>query len=201
MVLPGDLKRCLPIDFYHVACLEKIADLSKADFLDRISPVTRSTYGIRKIKGRSLLDGSYLCDGAIERLVLQWKVQRGAWIDESEGEEVESLKESMPEFYELLQNSGSRKCKTSGPIAGMAMHEYLLLITTLAPYESDGPGGTDEWNLFDTFLSQDRGSWHDPHDLSKMLTKWGKYAVRRLLRYRVFNSTFPYSYANIFTSI
>lgn len=62
------LKWC--IDLYHVACLEKIADLSKADFLDRISPVMRSTYGIRKIKGSSILDGTYLCEGAVERLVL-----------------------------------------------------------------------------------------------------------------------------------
>lgn len=147
-------------DLYHVACLEKIADLSKADFLDRISPVMRSTYGIRKIKGSSILDGSYLCEGAVERLVLQWKVQRGGWIDESEGEQVESFEGSMPEFYELLQNAGSRKCKASGPITGMTMHEYMLLMT----------------NLFDTFLSKDKESWHDHHDLSKMLTKWGKYA-------------------------
>lgn len=180
MISPVTSEQYLFLDFYHIACFEKIADLSKADFLDRISPVTRSTYDIRNIKGSSILDGSYLCAGAVERLVLQWKVQRGAWIDESEGKEVESLEEFMPNLYELLQNAGSSKFKAPRSIPGMAMHEYILLITTLAPYESDGPEDTDEWNLFDTFLSKDQESWRDPHDLSKMLTMWEKYAVRRL---------------------
>lgn len=79
------------------------------------------------------------------------------------------------------------------------MHEYLLLITTLAPYKSNGPEDTDECNIFDTFLSQDQESWHDPHDLSKMLTKLGKYVVRRLLLIDYDpNSTFAYPFLLIF---
>ena len=140
-----------------------------------------------------MLDGNYLCEGAVEKLVLAWKVQRGEWIDESEGQEVESFAGSSPEFYELLHKAGSSKFKGPGPIGKMTLHEYVLLTTALAPYESDGPEDTDEWNLFDTFLSKDKGSWRDPHDLSKMLGSWERYVVRRPpLIDRISNLTFTF---------
>ena len=73
------------LDFYYIACFEKITDLSKADFLDCIVPVMRATYTICNIKGTSILDSNYLCEGVVEKLVLVWKVQKGEWINKSEG--------------------------------------------------------------------------------------------------------------------
>lgn len=98
----------------------------------------------RNIKGSSNLNGNYLCDGVVERLVLQWKVRREAWIAKGRGEKEHSLEERRPDLNEILENAGSSKLKASGPIPGMSEQEYHLLITTLAPYESDGPEDTDE---------------------------------------------------------
>ena len=95
-VASGGAKVDVSLDFYHVACFEEIADLPKADFLDRISPMTRSTCRIRNLKGTSILDGNYLC----------------------EGKKVDSLEETLPEFNDLLQRPGSSKFTASGPIPG-----------------------------------------------------------------------------------
>jgi hypothetical protein len=169
------------LDLYHVECFERIADLSKADFLDRIiSPVTRVTWKSRNLKATSVLDGNYLCDGGVEGLVLDWKVRRGRWIDETDGKEVESDEVAPDGFVDQLRNAGSSKFRASGPMGGMTQHEYFNLLTTLAPWESDGPEDTEEWNLFNTFLSKEKKSWHDPHDVSKMLRKWENCVVKRL---------------------
>jgi hypothetical protein len=111
-IVSGGAKADVSSDFYHVACFEKIADLSKADFLDRISPATRSTCHIRNLKGASIPDGNYLCEGGVERLVLEWKVQRGGWTDEREGKKVDSLEETLPEFNNLLRKAGSSKFRS-----------------------------------------------------------------------------------------
>jgi hypothetical protein len=74
-------------------------------FLDRLSPVTRLAYRIRNLERSSILDGSYFCDGAVGRLVLEWKFQRERWIDESDGKEIESLEVSEPDFNELLRDN------------------------------------------------------------------------------------------------
>ena len=136
--------------------------------------MTRLTCRIRNLKEASVLDGNYLCEGGVE---LGWKVLRRGWIDESEGKKLDSLEKDLPEFNDLLQRPGSSKFTASGPTPGMTQHEYGLLLTTLAPFESDGPENTEEWNLFDTFLSKDKESWHDPHDLGKMLKMWEISAV------------------------
>ncbi|RDL37482.1 uncharacterized protein BP5553_04915 [Venustampulla echinocandica] len=146
-----------------------------ADFLDRILPVTRLTWGLRKISPMSMMDGNYLCSAGVERLVLEWKYQRGRWIDESDGKEVESLEATDPDLYVITHKAGSSSFKVSGPPPGVNPGEYRLSITALAPYESDGPEDTEEWNLFDDFLSNDKESLNDPHDLSKMLTRWENY--------------------------
>ena len=154
-----------------MACFENIADLSDADFLDRISPVTRATYRIRNLQANNILDGNYLCDGAVERLVLEWKVQRGKWIDEQKGEDQEPMD---PAFNNLLQKAGSSSYVpvTRQSIPGMDIHEYLLLSDTLAPFESDGQDDKEEWNLFETYLNDDKASLEDRHDLSNMLLAW-----------------------------
>lgn len=79
------------LDFYHVACFEKIADLSQADFLDRILPMTRAFFHLRNLKANNIADGDYLCDEGAERLILEWKVQRGKWIDKRDGVEQETM--------------------------------------------------------------------------------------------------------------
>ena len=154
-----------------MACFENIADLSDADFLDRISPVTRATYRIRNLQANNILDGNYLCDGAVERLVLEWKVQRGKWIDEQKGEDQEPMD---PAFNNLLQKAGSSSYVpvTRQSISGMDIHEYHLLSDTLAPFESDGQDDKEEWNLFETYLNDDKASLEDRHDLSNMLLAW-----------------------------
>ena len=102
-------------------------------------------------------------------MVLEWKVWGGGRIDESEGKKVDSLEDTLPEFNDLLRKAGSSKFTASGPIPGMTQHEYGLLLT---PFESDGHEHTEEWNLFDAFLSKDKESWHGPHYLSNMLRIW-----------------------------
>jgi hypothetical protein len=33
-------------------------------------------------RGINIIDGDYLCNGGAEKLILQWKIQHGKWIDE-----------------------------------------------------------------------------------------------------------------------
>jgi hypothetical protein len=46
-----------------------------------------------------IIDGDYLCDGGAERLVLEWKVCRGKWIDKQTDVEQEPL---SPAFDNIL---------------------------------------------------------------------------------------------------
>jgi hypothetical protein len=63
------------------ACIEKITNLSQADFLNHIQPVTRAFFRLRNFKANNIADGIYLCDGGTEELVLKWKVWREKWIE------------------------------------------------------------------------------------------------------------------------
>jgi len=54
------------------------------------------------------------------------------------------------------------------------------LLVTLAPYESNGPDDTEEWNLFDTYLDSTVKAFNDPHDLSTMLQRWHEDVVSPL---------------------
>lgn len=125
--------------------------------------MTRNTFGLRNIRGSGILEGNYLCDGGAERLILEWKVQRDRWIDE----------QLDPAFENLLRNAGSSTF-TYQKVTNIKEHEELLLQTSLAPFESDGPDDTAEWNLFDSFLKprDGRENLNDRHNISTMLRRW-----------------------------
>ena len=119
----------------------------------------------------SVLDGNYLVPGGVERLVLEWKVTRGRWIDKRDGifEEKDRL---SPEFKDLLYKAGSAKYKPGAPPEGIAGFEWRNLTHALAPYESDGVEDSNEWNLFSKYVDPSPEASADPHNLSMMLHCW-----------------------------
>ncbi|KAL1869747.1 hypothetical protein Plec18167_007671 [Paecilomyces lecythidis] len=180
-IMPGELRLAMnpamgygswyrsSANFYHIRCFEELADFTQADFLDRIQPLTRQTWKLRGLKAGSVLDGNYLVPGGVERLVLEWKVTHGKWIDERDGKEQKSLD---PDFSGLLRMAGSSEYKPLLEPAGLSDYEYYNLLVTLAPYESDGPDDTEEWNLFDIYLDRTIKGFDNPHSLSTMLQRW-----------------------------
>ena len=56
--------------------------------------MTRRFFGFRNLKVSQVLDGDYLCDGSVERLILEWKVRRGRLLNKRDG--VEHEQEAMP---------------------------------------------------------------------------------------------------------
>jgi len=157
---------------YHVRCFEDLADFSQAAYLDRITPVTRSTVAMRGVKGTSVADGNYLLDGGAERLVLEWKSSMGKLMDRRDGVSVEPLD---PDFDDLLRKSGSASYQPKS-IDSISRHEFLNLSIYLAPIESDGVNDQEEWNLFERYLSMTFDELEDlnkPHSLSATLSYWG----------------------------
>ena len=142
--------------------------MSQPDFFHRIEPVTRATFHHRNLKANNVFDGDYLCDGGAERLVLEWKVQRVNWIDKRYGIAQESMD---PAFDNLLRRAGSSTF-TNESLKDISRQEEFLLLQTLAPFESDGPGDTQEWNLFDSYLNANDENLYERHDLSNMLQRW-----------------------------
>jgi hypothetical protein len=121
-----------------------------------------------------VLDGNYLVPGGVERLVLEWKVTHGKWIDKRDGvyDESEDEKRVHADFFALLRKAGSSEYKQLMKPTGLSFDEYYNLLGPLAPYESDGPHDTEEWNLFDTYLDSTVKALDNPHDLSTMLQRW-----------------------------
>lgn len=174
-------------------------------FLERIEPFTRLTNSNKPQE-------EYICAGAVERLVNEWKTRRLRWntvmkssfedeknfdngddmYDENNGdsededvdEEIYSRttiqKNQITERLvdDLMHNAGSSRFKPYGLVPGMQRHQYFLFLNSLAPWESDGPGDTQEWNLFDTFLGQeepDRSRIQPSVNLSAVIEKWEKW--------------------------
>ncbi|KAI0996649.1 hypothetical protein K3495_g11534 [Podosphaera aphanis] len=245
-------------DLFHVSCLEKIADLSKPAYFSCIEPFTRLTGGTQA-------DGDYLCAGAVERLVLEWKARR-IWktmmytdgtcnnlhvCDEKHDDDVPNIEEDdddescddscdndssmddseddddegsddddeeeyvsdnddvdddddeineasknkralnlpplpnnqnliSPLFLDLWHNAGSSRFNSRGHIPGMQQHEYFNLLTLLAPWESEGPGDNNEWNIFDALLgkkdNQEKADRKNKsNELSAILSKWERW--------------------------
>lgn len=90
-------------------------------------------------------------------------MQHGRLIDQRDG--VDYGQETiLPSLDNLLHKAGSSSFEP----------QSVLLLTTLAPCESDDPGDAQEWNLFDTYLNTDNTeeSLYDRHSLSGMLQHW-----------------------------
>ncbi|KAI9928440.1 hypothetical protein MW887_002485 [Aspergillus wentii] len=154
---------------YHLPCFEQIADFSQIPFLDQVQPLTRNNWGLRGLNASAILDGNYMLPGGVERLVLEWKVTRGKWIDIRDGNYKESRMDA--DFDALLHKAGL--AEYSGKLTKppkMGEYEYHNLLYTLAPYESDGVG--EEWNLFESYLDATEGAVDNPCDLSGMLGRW-----------------------------
>ncbi|KKK15096.1 hypothetical protein AOCH_005601 [Aspergillus ochraceoroseus] len=181
---PGDLRLALnpamesnhwfraSSDFYHIRCFEKIADFSQADFLDRVQPLTRNTWELRGLKASSVRDGSYIVPGGVERLILEWKVTRGMWIDKRDGVYDERAYYIDEGFDDLLHKAGSSTYIPRGRPAGLDLYEHYALSQLLAPNESDGPQDQQEWNLFAHYLDFTVKTLSNPHELSMMLQRW-----------------------------
>lgn len=139
--------------------------------------MTRNTFSdLRGLEVVQISGGNYLCDGGAERLILEYKVQRGRWLDRQAGIEQEPMALA---FDNLLRKAGSSNFHFER-IPGMSLHEEHLLLKTLAPFESDGPEDTDEWNLFKKYLpDDDENNLHDRHSLSHMLGMWEADQVSR----------------------
>jgi hypothetical protein len=131
----------------------------------------------RNLNSSSVLDGNYLLDAGAERLTHMWKLTVGKLIDERDG--VESKDDSNAAFTDLLYKAGSSKYVPQ-EIPDVDSYEYDLLMTTLAPIESDGPEDTEEWNLFDEYLvvqDDDQTDLNNRHSLSQTLSQWELHVV------------------------
>ncbi|KAI9826586.1 MAG: hypothetical protein M1832_006182 [Thelocarpon impressellum] len=157
------------MNYYHIACFEKIADLSQKTFVDRVIPVTRGTYRGRNLRAVNVFDG-YLCCGGVERLVEGWRAQRLRWFDKRDGVNQEP---ANPAFEELLRRAGSSMYRPERT-ADMDSEEWFRFCTELAPIESDGPDDSEEWDLFDTYLGDENDPDFLPEgcDLSVVLDLW-----------------------------
>jgi hypothetical protein len=160
-----------------VRCFEKLVDFSQADYLGRVTPITRNTVKFRGLRGTAIADGNYLVDGGAERLILEWKVSMGCLIDRRDGVPIEPLE---LDFDDLLHKAGSASYKPK-KIASMTDFEHLNLSLSLAPIESDGAEDQQEWNLFEQYLPltfDDLEDLNDRHSLSDMLDLWKHDTVR-----------------------
>ncbi|KAI9844753.1 MAG: hypothetical protein M1837_005286 [Sclerophora amabilis] len=166
--MPGTAGRAT--DYFHVSCFEKMVNLSQSYILDRLLPLTRHVMADCRLESVLVHQGLYLCDGGTERLVQEWIAQRKRWIAERNG-----IQEEISNFalYYLSQMAGS---STFVPqlVPGLTRREEARLQVDLAPFESDGPGDEQEWNLFTSYLTPDnhRATLHDRHNLSNMLRCW-----------------------------
>jgi hypothetical protein len=65
-----------------------------------------------------------------------------------------------PSFDDFLRKAGSAQYQRGAE--GMGEYEYHNLLFRLAPYESDGIGDTDEWNLFARGFDHTQKIWVIP---------------------------------------
>jgi hypothetical protein len=143
--------------------------------------VTRKTFILRNLSVVNIVDGEYLCDGGAERLIQEWKIRRGKWIDERDGVEQEPLDPAIDNLFRLAGSSAF----SYQEIPDINWHEKFLLLHTLQPFESDGPEDTEEWNLFDSYLNaqDDEESLKERHNLSSILQRWEYDVVCMSLHY------------------
>ena len=105
-------------------------------------------------------------------------MRRGRLLDKRDGVEDEEQEAMPPSLENLLYKAGSSTFEPQS-VPGMSGHEYFLLSHQLAPYESDGPGDAQEWNLFDSYMNvgDDEESLYDRGSLSEMLQHWKRDVV------------------------
>ena len=140
------------------------------------------TFKDRGVNASSILDGNYVLDGGAERLVFQWKAERGRQINERDGTAEEDSDPQFPELDHLLQKAGSPSFSGKRP-ERMPLPEYFTFLTVLAPNESDGSDDREVWNLFDEYLLTRRpGSLDNQNDLSQMLARWKAHTVSKHTR-------------------
>ncbi|PGG99268.1 hypothetical protein AJ79_08605 [Helicocarpus griseus UAMH5409] len=121
-------------DYYHLRCFEKNANFSQAAVLRRVE-VTACV------------------PGGVERLFDEWrKRQLRAIARREQTADTDHQNCSDPKLDHLRYWAGSRSFSDSGQPDSISYDEYCLLHGILAPYESDGPGDTQELDLFDEFL-------------------------------------------------
>ncbi|KAG0646062.1 hypothetical protein D0Z07_8214 [Hyphodiscus hymeniophilus] len=162
----------------HVSCFEKTKDFfSKPEDFRRIIPVTKSTWAVRNIMD-TRLDERTICAGGVERLLTEWKLFKQSWFDMNVGEEVTC---AMGRLGDIWSHAGSSESKRPEYWSAIDEQDWKLWLTDLAPYESNGPDDTEQWNLFETFFNQDNGTLQYPFTLSGMLKKWEDYAVSDLV--------------------
>ncbi|GAW17932.1 hypothetical protein ANO14919_074010 [Xylariales sp. No.14919] len=167
-VCPGTNKKA---DFYHIRCFERLADFSEPECLKRLQPVTRATFFMRELKATSVADGNYLVDGGAEKLILHWISSMGRLTNERDGLDNEP---GDLDLVQLVYKAGSASFTAKRP-EGIEDMEYLNLLRSLAPIESDGPGDTDEWNLIEEYSPlgfDDLDDLKQTDSLSSMLEKW-----------------------------
>ncbi|RKF81185.1 hypothetical protein GcM1_185007 [Golovinomyces cichoracearum] len=194
------------MDLYHVSCFEKIADLSDSALLNCIEPYTRQS-NFNKPEIEYVCAGGVerlVLEWKTRQLRLSalkkkneetdQKYDDEDVVDYDEEEEEEEEEEADEEIYsqaalkcqqsperllnDLLYNAGSSRFKPYDLVPGMERQQYLLLLKSLAPWESDGPNDKDEWNLFNTFLGPDESNktfTYDRVKLSVVLDKWKRW--------------------------
>ncbi|KAF3919809.1 hypothetical protein ABW20_dc0109497 [Dactylellina cionopaga] len=149
-------------------CFENKAPVLDIDFIDRVIPLTRESLEFRGLK---TINYEYFLEAGLGLLISEWKIQRGRWMDIRDGKEPDVRDDNDP-WIKLRHYAGSAHHEIKMP-ANMNPRHYFTLAVTLAPWESDGPDDTNEWNLYTEFLKEDTADClNNRHSLSELIESW-----------------------------
>lgn len=112
-----------------------------------------------------------MVDAGAERLTLSWINTRKRLIRRRDGIKTQDVEDLKPDFADLLFDAGL-PLFVGKQWSGVRETEFLWLSEDIAPYESDGPGDEQSWNIFQGHLDDRPESLNNVDELSSMLTHW-----------------------------
>ncbi|KAI9747898.1 MAG: hypothetical protein M4579_007361 [Chaenotheca gracillima] len=147
------------IDYFHLACFEKIADFAQAEFHGRLKVLTEANVGHRGLPKDKALKSDYYCEAGAEMLALAWIEQRGNLINARCG-----VQQALSPALE-------------GPLTpadSLRSSQVQYSSTDLVTWEKDGPDNAREWSLLDSYLNagDNDENLDSRHSLSNMLKRW-----------------------------
>ena len=120
-----------------------------------------------------------LCDGGMERLIVEWIYRRQWWLARSKGLDTTALTRKQ-EYANLFGKAGLPDFAPPRPLQVFEPHEWRLYMRELAPNEANGEADREPWNLFDELIAPDGrlgALIEDRHHLSGMVRRWEKASV------------------------
>ena len=154
-----------------------LADFYNIGILQRLRPVTVEAEHLMKAGVEYSLDVSgnkRHLDGGAERLVVEWKMRGLRNLKEVERRITQGIGQTWQEEW---CQPGPATTEQPAPKSS----KQALLRRHLSPNESDGPGDTQKWNLFEEYLVPLVNPDHsyNRNSLSTMLRRWKEHVVCR----------------------